>query len=128
MDDISPLFDNTQVTFPLEIGGVAVDPQKVNSQNIFVSLGGVMQIPVAQAGNPLAGLAYEVGLDPITRAPSITFAVPPLLGTTCNIRVVASDEFLTCPIPDQTTVLKDGPGIIVNEDNQIIGIDPGLLI
>jgi hypothetical protein len=129
VDDISDLFNNTQTTFPLVIDGVPLDPTKVNAQNMFVSLGGVMQIPVAQTGDPLAGLAYTVGLNSITKVLEITFAVPPLSGTTCNIRVIASDEYLTCPLPPglTNTTLQDGPGIIVNDQNQIIQIDPGLI-
>jgi hypothetical protein len=129
VDDISDLFNNTQTTFPLVIDGVPLDPTKVNAQNMFVSLGGVMQIPVAQTGDPLAGLAYTVALNSITKVLEITFAVPPLSGTTCNIRVIASDEYLTCPLPPglTNTTLQDGPGIIVNDQNQIIQIDPGLI-
>ena len=129
VDDISDEFNNTQTTFALKIDGVPLDPSKVNAQNMFVSLGGVMQIPVAQSGDPLAGLAYTVGLNPITRLLEITFAVPPLTDTTCNIRVITSDEFLTCPIPSEltNTTLQDGPGISVNDQNQIIAIDPGLI-
>jgi hypothetical protein len=129
VDDIAPLFNNTRTTFELEIDGVPLDPTKVNSQNMFVSLGGVMQIPVAQAGDPLAGLAYTVAVNTVSKVLEITFATPPAIGTTCNIRVIASDEFLTCPIPDGllNTALQDGPGIVMNDKNQIIGIDPGLI-
>ena len=129
VDDIAPRFNNSQSTFNLEIDGVPLDPSKVSSQNMFVSLGGVMQVPVAQAGNPLAGLAYTVAVNAITKVLEITFATPPAIGTTCNIRVIASDEFLTCPIPDSLlqTTLQDGPGIVVNDQNQIIAIDPGLI-
>jgi hypothetical protein len=96
---------------------------------MFVSLGGVMQIPVAQAGDPLAGLAYTVAVNTVSKVLEITFATPPAIGTTCNIRVIASDEFLTCPIPEEllNTSLQDGPGIVMNDKNQIIGIDPGLI-
>ena len=123
------MLNNTRSTFELEIDGVPLDPTKVNSQNMFVSLGGVMQIPVAQTGNPLAGLAYTVAVNVISKVLEITFATPPAIGTTCNIRVIASDEFLTCPIPESllNTTLEDGPGIIVNDKNQIIGIDTGLI-
>ena len=129
VDDFAPLFDGLQTTFPLEIGGVPLDPTKVNAQNIFVSLGGVMQIPVAQVGSPLAGLAYTVTINPVTKVLEITFATPPIAQTTCNIRVITSDEFLTCPLPLELlkTTLEEGPGITVNEKNQIIGIDPGLI-
>jgi hypothetical protein len=129
VDDIAPLFNNTRTTFELEIDGVPLDPTKVNSQNMFVSLGGVMQIPVAQTGDPLAGLAYTVAINTISKVLEITFATPPAIGTTCNIRVIASDEFLTCPLPEGLldTTLQDGPGIEINDKNQIISIDPGLI-
>ncbi len=129
VDDISDEFNNTKTTFELSIDGVPLDPTKVNAQNMFVSLGGVMQIPVAQTGNPLAGLAYTVGLNTVTKKLEITFAIPPLLNTTCNIRVITSDEYLTCPIPPEllSTTVEIGPGLTVNDQNQIIGIDPGLI-
>jgi hypothetical protein len=43
--------------------------------------------------------------------------------------VITSDEFLTCPIPDEllNTTLQEGPGIIINDQNQIIEIDSGLI-
>lgn len=128
-DDIAPLFNNTNRTFPLEIDGVALDPTKVNAQNMFVSLGGVMQIPVAQIGSFLAGNAYTVALNPTSGVLEITFAVPPAIGTTCNIRIITSDEFLTCPVPPGLfdTSLQDGPGIEINDLNQIVAIDPGLI-
>ena len=128
VDDIAPRFNNTLRTFPLLINNLPLDPNKVNAQNMFVSLGGVMQVPVAQKGDPLAGLAYTVSVNSVTKSLEITFAVPPASGTTCNIRIITSDEYLTCPIPPQlfNTALQDGPGITVNEDNQIIDIDSGL--
>jgi len=128
VDDIAGGFNNTTRTFPLLIDTLPLDPNKVNAQNMFVSLGGVMQIPVAQEGDPLAGLAYTVGVNSVTKSLEITFAVPPITGTTCNIRVITSDEYLTCPIPPQLfdTALQDGPGITVNDQNQIVDIDSGL--
>jgi hypothetical protein len=129
VDDIAPLFNNTDRTFPLAVSGQPLDPTKVNAQNMFVSLGGVMQVPVAQEGDPLAGLAYTVSVNSVTKILEITFAVPPSAGTTCNIRVIASDEYLTCPLPPQLLdgTLQDGPGIVMNEQNQIVQIDPGLI-
>ena len=128
-DDIAPLFNNTDRTFPLTIGGLPLDPNKVSAQSMFVSLGGVMQVPVEQEGNPLAGLAYSVGLNSVTKILEITFAIPPATGSTCNIRVITSDEFLTCPIPPEllNTDLQVGPGVTVNDNNQIIDIDSGLI-
>ena len=129
VDDIAPLFNNTLTTFPLTIQSDPLDPNKVNAESIFVSLGGVMQIPVSQAGDPLAGLAYTVVLNPVTSQMEITFATPPISGTTCNIRVVTSEEFLTCPLPQSllNDNLEVGPGVEVNSLNQIIGIDSGLI-
>lgn len=129
VDDFAIDFNGTEDTFPLTIDGVPVDPTKVNAQNMFVSLGGVMQIPVAQTGSPLAGLAYTVALNPISKVLEITFATPPAIGTSCNVRIITSDEFLTCPIPPElvSTTLQDGPGVVVNELNQIIEIDSGLV-
>jgi hypothetical protein len=128
-DDIAPLFNNTRSTFPLKIDGIDVDPTKVTSQNMFVSLGGVMQMPIASSGDPLAGIAYTVALSGVSSTLEITFAQPPSIGTTCNIRIITSDEFLTCPLPagllDNT--LRDGPGVEVNDLGQIIAIDPGLI-
>ena len=88
-----------------------------------------MQIPDAQLGNPGAGLAYTVAVNAVTNVLEITFALPPLTGLTCNIRIIASDEFLSCPLPFGllNSELQDGPGILVNDLNQIVGIDSGLL-
>jgi hypothetical protein len=129
VDDISDEFDGSKTTFELKINDVPLDPTKVNAQNMFVSLGGVMQIPVTQSGNPPSGLAYFVQVNQITKKLEITFASPPATGATCNIRVIASDEFLSCPLPLSLTdtTLQDGPGVRVNEYNQIIAIDPGLI-
>lgn len=129
IDDIAPSFNGNLRSFPLEIDGVPIDPQKVNAENMFVSLGGIMQLPISQEGDELAGLAYTVGFNPVTKIPEITFAAVPQPGTTCNIRVISSEEFLTCPLPDSlvNTSLQFGPGIKVNADNQIIGIDPDLI-
>jgi hypothetical protein len=128
-DDLSTYFDNTLATFPLEIDGIPLDPTKVNEQNMFVSLGGVMQIPVAQAGDKPAGNAYTVQQNSTSNQLEITFSIPPAAGTTCNIRIVTSEEFLTCPVPPElfNTTLQDGPGILVNDQNQIIEIDSGLI-
>lgn len=129
VDDIAPLFNGSRSTFALEIDAVPLDPIKVNGQNMFVSLGGVMQIPVAQEGDPLAGLAYSVAVNNTTKVLEITFATPPLQGTTCNIRVVASDDYLTCPVSPRLadTALQDGPGVGINDLNQIVDIDSGFI-
>ena len=129
VDDIAPLFDDVTKVFPLAVGDIPIDATLVNSQNMFVSLGGVMQIPTAVAGDPMSGLAYTVGVNPLTGALSITFANAPTVGTTCNIRVVTSTEFITCPIPDVllNPVVKVGPGVSVNFENQLINLDSGFI-
>jgi hypothetical protein len=128
IDDISLAFNGSRSTFPLLIDGLPLDPALVNKENIFVSLGGVMQCPQASMGDAPAGNAYSVGIDSATKVLSITFGDAPLSGLTCNIRVVTSTEFLSCPLPRSLTepFLEVGPGITVNERNQIIDIDPGV--
>jgi len=129
VDDIAPLFDDITKVFPLTVNGVPLDPTIVNAENMFVSLGGVMQIPFAQEGDPLAGLAYTVSVNPLTGLLSITFASAPLVDTTCNIRVITSAEFITCPLPDVllNPNIKVGPGIGVNLEGQLTNIDSGLI-
>jgi hypothetical protein len=128
VDDISVYFDNVKTSFPLTINGENIDATKVNKETMFVSLGGVMQIPIAQSGNSMAGLAYSVYVNGAGQL-EIEFSSAPANGTTCNIRVITSDEFLTCPLPENffNTTLQDGPGIVVNDQNQIISIDPGII-
>jgi len=129
VDDISPLFDDITKVFPLTVDLQPLDFTIVNSENMFVSLGGVMQIPTAVEGDALAGLAYTVGVNPLTNLLSITFANAPELGTTCNIRVVTSSEFITCPLPDSllNSDVKVGPGVSVNLEGQLINLDSGLI-
>jgi hypothetical protein len=129
VDDFSYLFDGATVSFPLLIGGQPVDATLVNAENIFVSLAGVMQIPISQAGSPPAGNAYSVDLNPVSSQLEITFATPPTFGMTSSVRVITSKEFITCPLPSQLTdpTLKYGPGITINSENQVIAIDSGLV-
>lgn len=131
VDDISALFNGTLVTFSLTIEGLPLDPNVVNAENMFVSLGGVMQLPNASEGSPLSGLAYSVAFNAVAEEFQITFANPPQFGTTCNIRVVTGigNEFITCPLPlgIGDTPLVSGPGVTVNNIGQIIDIDGGLI-
>jgi hypothetical protein len=129
VDDIAPEFDGVTKTFALTIDGVNLDPTLVNAENMFVSLGGVMQIPTASEGDPLAGLAYVVDVNALSKVLSITFSVAPSAGTVCNIRIVTASEFLTCPLPNgiANPELKVGPGITINQENQILQIDSGLV-
>jgi hypothetical protein len=129
VDDIAPLFDDVTKVFPLTVSELQLDPTIVNAENMFVSLGGVMQIPFAQGGDPLAGLAYTVGVNPLSGLLSITFASAPLVDTTCNIRVVTSSEFITCPLPSSLLNgdVKVGPGVGVNFESQLTNLDSGLV-
>ena len=126
-DDISGQFDGAKVSFAVTVNGIPVDPGVVNSDNMFVSLGGVIQIPVDDSSTPLDELAYDFAV--VNGIPTITFVTSPLLGTSCNIRIFTSSRYITCPLPDALTNgdLKLGPGINTNAEGQIIQIDPGLI-
>jgi hypothetical protein len=128
-DEISDKFDGARTAFPLAIDGVSLDAFKVNSENMLVNLGGVMQIPIANAASSQLGLAYSVGVNPSSQVLEITFAVPPTFGTTCNIRVLSQDEFITCPLPELliNQNLKAGPGVETSIDGELIGLDEGLI-
>jgi hypothetical protein len=65
-DDISSLFDDTNVAFPLKIGGVSYTPEPIT--DIVVFLGGVFQQP---------GTAYSI-LPGVTC--QIVFVEPPMFG------------------------------------------------
>jgi hypothetical protein len=129
VDDISVFFDNTTRSFPLFVDNLPLDNNLVNAESMFVTLGAVIQIPHNVAGNPMAGNAYTVTLNPVTNLLEITFAAPPLAGTTCNIRVVSSNELIICPLPKEFTnrQVVAGDGVEVNDNNEIIRIDPGLV-
>jgi hypothetical protein len=131
VDDISVDFDNATSTFPLYVDNQPLNPDLVNAENMFVTLGAVVQIPHNVAGDPLAGNAYTVQVNSATNLLEITFATPPAFDCSCTIRVVSSEpkELIICPLPpglaDQTLVAGDG--IESNADGEIISIDPGLI-
>jgi hypothetical protein len=54
IDDISVFFDGALTSFPLYADNLPVNPALVNSENMFVTLGAVVQIPHKVEGNPLA--------------------------------------------------------------------------
>lgn len=133
-DEISNQFNGSRTSFELKIDNLPIDTYKVSAETMFVNLGGVMQIPIANVGTgttPINGLgiAYSVSLNPATQVTEITFAQPPTFGTTCNIRVLHQDEFITCPLPDLllNQFLKAGPGVETLPDGELIGIDEGLI-
>jgi hypothetical protein len=131
VDDISVDFDNATSTFPLYVDNQPLNPDLVNAENMFVTLGAVVQIPHNVAGDPLAGNAYTVQVNSATNLLEITFATPPTFDCSCTIRVVSSEpkELIICPLPpgltDQTLV--SGDGVESNADGEIIRIDPGLI-
>jgi len=127
-DDISGAFDGARVAFPVEVGGIPVDPSVVNGDNMFVSLGGVMQLPADDPTTPIDDLSYT--FSTINGIPTITFVSPPGVGTTSNIRIFTSSRYITCPLPDALTTgtLKVGPGVDTNAQGQITHIDPGLIV
>jgi hypothetical protein len=98
----------------------------VNKENMFVSVGGVMQIPIAQEGDPTAGNSYSVQINSNSELEILFTAAPPT-GATSNIRIVTSDEVITCPLPPSffDNTIQDGPGVTLNDQNQIIDIDSG---
>jgi hypothetical protein len=136
VDDISVFFDNATSTFPLFVtkGGIPqpINPDLVNAENMFVTLGAVVQIPHNVDGDPLAGNAYTVQVNPATNLLEITFATPPAFGCACTIRVVSSEpeDLIICPLPPGlgTQTLVAGDGVLANADGEIIGIDPGLIL
>lgn len=131
IDDISVFFDGATSSFPLYVDNIPLNPSLVNAENMFVTLGAVIQIPHQVAGNPLAGNAYTVQVNQVTNILEITFAVPPLPKTSCTIRVISSEpkDFIICPLPPeiQDQNLIAGDGVVANENNEIINIDPGLI-
>jgi hypothetical protein len=129
VDDVSVFFDNVTTSFPLYVNNQPVDTNIVNAESMFVTLGAVIQIPHNVAGNPLSGNAYTVAVNPVTKLVEITFADAPLIGTSCNIRVISSVELIVCPLPPELTsqAINVGPGITVNQLNEITAIDPGII-
>jgi len=111
------------------LNGVPLNPFIVNSENIFVNLGGVMQIPKHLLPTPVIDIAYEVRVNPQSQTLEIVFATGPLFGTSCNIRVISQEELITCPLPEQllSNTLKVGPGVETSPTGELIGIDPGII-
>lgn len=128
-DEISDQFDGAKTSFELTVNGLPLDAYKVGAENMFVNLGGVMQIPIPNAGSAVMGETYDVAVNPSTQVAEITFSQPPIFGTSCNIRIIAQDEFITCPLPDAllNQCLKAGPGVETTPDGELIGIDEGLI-
>lgn len=131
IDDISGFFDNILTSFPLYVDNQPVNPSFVNAENMFVSLGAVIQIPHNVAGNPLSGNAYTVQVNPVTKLLEITFAEAPRIGYSCVMQAVSPEpaNFIICPLPAaiDNRAIVSGNGVYVNERNEIIRIDPDLI-
>jgi len=111
LDDISGSFNGAQKTFQLTSGGSPINPAVVNTENLFVSVGGAIQLP---------GTSYTVTGN------QITFGDAPLTGTTSNLRILTNAEFLTCPRANgDGDILRWGPGLILTLANSLIGMDSG---
>jgi hypothetical protein len=131
VDDISVFFDNATSAFPLYVNNQPINPDLVNAENMFVTLGAVVQIPHNVAGNPLSGNAYTVQINTATNLLEITFATPPAFGCACTIRVVSSEpeDLIICPLPPGLgpQTLFAGDGVLADINGEIIGIDSGLI-
>ena len=102
LNDVSGGFNGAQMVFDLTYGTPAapVNPATINTQNLFVAVGGSMQLP---------------GIDYIVQGSTIIFATPPTSGLTSNLRVVTNAEFLTCPQSNlySGSFLNWGPSIVI---------------
>jgi hypothetical protein len=102
LNDISGFFDGARMVFDLTYGAgnLPVNPATINTQNLFVAVGGSMQLP---------SIDYSVS------GSTITFSTPPTAGLTSNLRVVTNAEFLTCPQSNiyRGSFLNWGPSIVI---------------
>jgi hypothetical protein len=111
LDDIAPLFNGARKTFPLTSTGLAINPAVVSTENLFVSVGGAIQLPVT---------SYTVTGN------EITFVEAPATGTSSNLRILTNAEFLTCPRGSgYGDLLRWGPGLVTSMDNTLVGMDSG---
>ena len=102
LNTVSGYFNGAQQIFDLTYGSgnLPVNPATINTQNVFVAVGGSMQLP---------------GIDYIISGSTIIFTTPPAAGLTCNIRVVTNAEFLTCPQSNMYSgsFMNWGPSIVM---------------
>lgn len=124
LDDISPDFSNPgQTTFPLTFEGSPVNPALITSENMFVNLGGAIQVPLYTSGNTTNG-SYNVSLD-LNNQPVIVFQEAPPEGATIDIRVVTNAEFLPC-LNDrgrEVGFLKWGPSVVLNLEYEVNNLE-----
>jgi len=115
LDDISRDFSNDgQTTFLLTFGGKPVNPALVNTENLLVSIGGAMQVPLYSSSTSVTG-AYRVALNSDNQA-IIIFQESPMDGATSDLRVITNAEFLPCENGRGYSggFLKWGPSVVLN--------------
>jgi hypothetical protein len=115
LDDISAEFVNDgQTTFLLTYGGKPVNPALVSSENLLVSIGGAMQVPLNTSGGSV-NVAYQVALNSDNQA-VIIFQESPMNGATSDLRVITNAEFLPCENGRGYSggFMKWGPSVVLN--------------
>jgi hypothetical protein len=128
-DDIAPLFNSVRTEFPLQFGGVDVDSSVVSSENLFVSLGGAIQLPPQKQFDPTTGAETLVQGSYIVQDGKIIFVAPPANGVTCNMRYFGEREFINCPLPGglSSDFMKWGPGVVLSLQGAIESLDSGTI-
>jgi hypothetical protein len=120
LDDISPGFSiNGQTTFLLTYQGLPVNPALVNTDNLLVSVGGAMQVPLHIVNNEERG-SYSVQLDANNQA-VIVFREPPAVGCTSDLRIITNAEFLPCKNSRGETsgFMKWGPSLVIGLTQEV---------
>jgi hypothetical protein len=128
-DDISNLFNSIRTEFPLRYNGVAVDGSVVTSENLFVSLGGAIQLPPQRQYDAATGEETLVQGAYVVDNGKITFVAPPVTGTTCNMRYFGEREFINCPLPNglSSDFMKWGPGVVLSLQGSLQSLDSGTI-
>jgi hypothetical protein len=128
-DNIEPLFDSVRTEFPLTYNTVPVNSSIVNSENIFVSLGGAIQLPPQEQIDPVTFEPTPVPGAYVVSDGKITFVQPPQIGTTCNMRFFGEREFISCPLPGglSSSFMKWGPGVVLSLQGNMEALDSGLI-
>jgi hypothetical protein len=128
LDDISSNFVNVgQTTFLLTYGGQPVNPALVNTDNLLVSIGGVMQVPLHTVDNETVG-SYNVQLNANNQV-VIVFQDSPVEGCTSDLRLVTNAEFIPCVNGRGETsgFMKWGPSVVINLMQDVEEIKNSLL-
>jgi hypothetical protein len=125
LDDISPEFYTPgQTIFELKYQGKPVNPALVNTENMLVSIGGTMQLPLQEMGGNLKG-SYRVTTNLSGRS-VIEFQEPPPAGATSDLRVITNSEFLPCSSSRGKTsgFYKWGPSLVLSIAQELEDLKP----